>query len=153
MTTRRTAGIVSLAATMGLTLLLGACARGRARPEPSDLVSTDARPLTIRFDNGAREHVHVYLVGDKGEWLLGRVETGARRTFTIPAAARLASGSLVQLAVIAGERPTMQAARHPRAMITLALPASEIASQRWMLAQGQLASVPVPLGRLGAGDP
>jgi hypothetical protein len=132
---------------MGLTLVLGACARGPDRPGPSGLAPVEAPPLTIRFDNGAREHVHVYLIGEKGEWLLGRVETGARRTLTIPAAARTGGEALVQLAVVAGERPTLQASRHPWAMITLALPASEIVSQRWMLAQGQLASVPVARAR------
>jgi hypothetical protein len=153
MTTRRTRAIVSLAAGLSLTLALGACVREPARPALSGPESVAPPPLTIRFDNGAREHVHVYLIGEKGEWLLGRVETGARRALTIPAALRTGSEELVQLAVITGERPTQQAARHPRAMITLALPASEIVSQRWMLTQGQLASLPLPRRRGDAGGP
>jgi len=33
----------------------------------------DAGHLAIRFDNGERDYVRVYLVGEKREWLLGRV--------------------------------------------------------------------------------
>jgi hypothetical protein len=106
---------------------------------------------TIRFDNGAREHVHVYLIGEKREWLLGRVEAGTRGTLKIPAASRAASEGLVRLAVIAGERPTLQAARHARVMLALAQPAAEIVSQRWMLTQGQLTSLPLPRARVDVG--
>jgi hypothetical protein len=149
MTTRRTRTIVSLAA--GLSLALGACVRGQARPAADAPLSLEERPLAIRFDNGAREHVHVYLIGEKGEWLLGRVEAGGRRTLTIPEASLAGSVRFVRLAVIAGERPTLQAARNARAMITVAQPASEILSQRWMLTQGQLASLPLPRGQVDVG--
>jgi hypothetical protein len=48
---------------------------------------------------------------------------------------------MVRLAVIAGERPTLAAGRHPRAMLTLAQPAASILSQRWTLSQGALTSL------------
>jgi hypothetical protein len=111
----------------------------------------DGDPLTIRFDNGAREHVHVYLVGRHRQWLLGRVEPGARATLRIPKAALAGYLGVVQLAVLTGERLTLQAARHSRATFTVAQPASAILSQRWMFAQGQLTSLPFRGARVGAG--
>ncbi|MDQ3997096.1 MAG: hypothetical protein M3303_08755, partial [Gemmatimonadota bacterium] len=52
---------------------------------------------------------------------------------------------LVRLAVIMGGRLTLQAARDPRAQLTIAQPASAILSQQWRFAQGQL--TPLPLRR------
>lgn len=153
MTTPRTCPIVSLAAWLSLTLALGACVRGQAGPALDVPAAVQESPLTVRFDNGAREHVHVYLIGEKREWLLGRVEAGTRRTLRIPAASLAAGEGFVQLAVIAGERPTLQAARNARAMLALAQPASEIVSQRWMLTQGQLTSLPLPREQLDVGAP
>jgi hypothetical protein len=141
MTTSCRSAFVSIAATIAITLALGACVRAPSRPVPDALQSTDARPATIRFDNLGRERVHVYLIGATREWLLGRVEPGAIATLRIPEGA-LAEGSMfVRLAVLAGERLTFEAARHPRARLTVAQPASAILSQRWRFSQGQLTSL------------
>lgn len=140
MTTSCRRAFVSLAATI-ITLALGACVHAPSRPVPDPLRSTDALPLTIRFDNSARERVDVYLIGAKREWLLGRVEPGAIANLRIPEGA-LAEGSMfVRLAVLAGERLTLQAARHARASLTVAQPASAILSQRWKFSQGELTSL------------
>jgi hypothetical protein len=151
MTTPRTRAIVSLAAMMAVTLALGACVRGPSRPALDGPASMDGRSLTIRFDNDAREHVHVYLIGTQRQWLLGRVEAGARATLRLPEAALAGSPGFVQLAVLTGERMTLQAARHARATFTIAQPASAILSQQWMFAQGQLTSLPLGDARAGVG--
>jgi hypothetical protein len=153
MTTPRTRPIVSLAVWLSLTLALGACVRSRTGPAPDVSERMTAPSLAIRFDNDAREHVHVYLIGDRREWLLGRIEAGTRKTLEIPAASRAAGEGFVRLAVIAGERPTLQAARNPRAIIALAQPATEIVAQRWTLTHGQLTSLPVPREQAEAGAP
>jgi hypothetical protein len=101
----------------------------------------DEALLRFRFDNGGREHVHVYLIGEKREWLLGRVEAGAIATLRIPEESLVENASFVRLAVIAGEGVTLQAARNPRARLTLAQPASTILSQHWMFSQGNLTSL------------
>jgi len=106
-------------------------------------------PLTIPFDNYSREYVHVYLVdGRDRQWLLGRVEPWSQATLRVPAAALAGSTGFVQLAVLTSERITPQVARDPRAMLTVAQPASAILSLRWAFAQGQL--TPLPLGRARA---
>jgi len=130
MRTTSTVFLVSLA-------LFGACARA---PAPAtSILSVDARP-TIRFDNGERDYVHVYLVGASRQWLLGRVEAGAVATLRVPNEA-LAETEFVRLAVIRGQRLTLRAAGDPRARFTIAQPTTSILSQRWSLAQGELISV------------
>ncbi len=139
MTTPRTRAAVSLAAMMVLTLVSGACVRAPSRPvlQPSTTIEA-SRPLAIRFDNDAREHVHVYLIGERREWLLGRVEPGAIATLRIPEASLNGASRFVRLAVITGERMTLQAARDPRATFTVPQPASAVMSQQWKFAHGQL---------------
>jgi hypothetical protein len=152
MTTSRRRALVSLAATI-LVVALGACAGAAPRQAREGLAPTEARPLAIRFDNDGRDHVHVYLVGGRRQWLLGRVEPGAIATLRIPAAAFARHEGPVQLAVIAGGRATLQAARDPRVQLTIAQPASHIVSQQWMFAQGQLTSLGLPPSRATVGRP
>ena len=139
MPTLRRRALVSLVAAMTAALTLGACfqaASGRGGPSPMG-----DGPLAIRFDNGAGEHVHVYLIGEKRQWLLGRVEPGAIATLRIPEESLAGNAMFVRLAVIAGERLTLQAARNTRATLTLAQPMSAILSQQWSFSQGRLTSV------------
>ena len=103
-----------------------------------------AAAQTVRFDNQARSFVHVYLVGEKREWLLGRVEPGATATLRIPEEALQSNPGFVQLAVLAGTKATQQAARDPRAQLTIAQPASALMTQRWRLSQGLLSSTALP---------
>lgn len=138
MTTPRIRAAVSLAAMMVLTLVPGACVRTPSRPRLEAPATPESRPLAIRFDNAAREHVHVYLIGERREWLLGRVEPGAIATLRIPEASLAGGSRFVRLAVITGERMTPQAARDPRATFTVPQPASAVMSQQWKFAHGQL---------------
>ena len=143
MTTPRIRSSVSLAAVLSFAIALGACAPSRIASNPP--APAEGASVTLRFDNAARDYVHVYLVGDKREWLLGRVEPGARATLRIPDDALSASPGSVRLAVLQGQRVTLRAASEPGVAFTLAQPAGEIVSQRWTfsqpLASGQLTSM------------
>jgi hypothetical protein len=139
MTTFRRHAFVSSAVTITI-LTLGACVSASSRPVLDGPVSTGIGPLTIRFENSARERVDVYLIGAKREWLLGRVATGAIANLRLPEEA-IAEGWMVQLAVLPGERLTFAAARDPRAVLTVAQPAAAILSQRWTFSQGDLKSL------------
>jgi hypothetical protein len=140
MTTPRPHALVSLAATIAMTLTLGACAGAPAGAGLNDPSPAEATSLAIRFDNQARDFVHVYLVGQRREWLLGRVAPGATAALRIPEGALTDETGFVQLAVVTGGRVTQQAARDARAQLTIAQPAAMLASQRWRIAQGQLSS-------------
>jgi hypothetical protein len=137
MPTLRRRAFVSVIATMSLSLTVAGCfqlARG-GRSRQSDV------PPSIRFDNDAREHVHVYLIGEKREWLLGRVEAGAIAMLRIPEESLAGDLMFARLVVIPGEGITLRAARHVRATPTLAQPLLDIVSQRWRFSQGSLTSL------------
>jgi hypothetical protein len=147
MLTRRTARHVPLAVAAAATLALGACARGPAVAGAPAPTLADA-PAFIRFDNDAREHVHVYLVGEQREWLLGRVAPGARTTLRLPAASLTAPPGPMRLAVLTGQHPTLEAARRARpsvANVTIAQPIGTLLAQRWTYSQGQLAPQSTPV--------
>jgi hypothetical protein len=145
MTTPHPRAVVSIAATIAITLALGACVPGLSRPAFERPLPTGGGPLTIRFDNDAREYAHVYLVdGQQHQWLLGHVEPWSRVTLRIPPGAFVGSSGFMRLAVVTGERMTPHAALNPRATFTAAQPAAAIVSQRYLFAQGML--TPLPLG-------
>lgn len=138
MTTPRVHALVSVASTIVLTLGLAACAGAPVRAGLPDPAPAEATSLAIRFDNQATDYVHVYLVGQRREWLLGRVAPGATTALRIPEDALTDETGFVRLAVVAGGHVTLQAARDPRAQIGMAQLATTLASQRWRIAQGQL---------------
>ncbi|MBC7894072.1 MAG: hypothetical protein H7066_01595 [Cytophagaceae bacterium] len=152
MTTPRTRTLVSIAVTLTLTLAPAACFRGASRHAGDPPALTDRGSVALRFDNDAREYVHVYLIGARREWLLGRVEAGAVTRLRIPEESLVGSSEFMQLAVVTGGRVTMRAARDPRAMLTVAQPASAILSHQWKFVQGQLMPQRLPIVRDGARD-
>jgi hypothetical protein len=93
----------------------------------------------IRFDNDARTYVDVYLVGEMRERWLGRVAPSAHTTLRIPKGAESLFSGSVRLAVLAGSPLSMQAAREPRAMVTVPLPGPELLRQQWTFSQTQFA--------------
>jgi hypothetical protein len=139
MTTVRRGFLVSLVATT-ITAALG-CARAPLQSTLPASSAPEARPLTIRFENDEFQHVHVYLIGETRQWLLGRVEPGAKATLRIPEESVAGDWMFARLAVLKGEPVTLQAARHPRATLTVKQPAAGILSQRWWFAQGALTSL------------
>ena len=147
MTTPRIRPVVSLATALCVALTMGACAS--APPHIASDVSdssADAAPQSVRFDNTGREFVHVYLIGQEREWLLGRVEPGARKTMRIPDEALADDAGMMQIAVIVGERVSLGAKRASRTIFTVAQPRGSLLSQRWTFSQtpatGQLTSLP-----------
>jgi ABC-type uncharacterized transport system auxiliary subunit len=149
MTTLRRRSLVSSAAAVTLALTLGGCVSAPSRLVVDDPAPAEGLPTAFRFDNEAQDYVHVYLITPQREWLLGRVEAGARATLRLPDAAVAEGAGSVRLAVLVGERVTQQAAASARAVISIPEAATTILSQRWTfsnaLAQGQL--TPLPRGR------
>jgi hypothetical protein len=143
--------VVSVVVSMIVTNVLTACGGGRsslASDDPAAAVAAAVSP-TIAFDNDAREHVQVYLVSDKRQWYLGRVEPGARRTLRVPDEAALTSPQRLQLAVMVGQPITPHVSGDPRAMFTISQPAAGLFSQDWSIAQGQLIAAPIRRARVG----
>ena len=146
MTTQRPYTLVSRTAITILTLTLAACTGSPSRMATYGPSPVEARALTIRFDNQARDYVHVYLVGQRRECLLGRVEPGAVAALRLPDDVFDSDPGFVRLAVLAGGGVSQAAARDPRAQFTISQDPSLLLTRHWQFAQGQLTS----LGRSAA---
>ena len=137
--------------SMFAVLSLGACTthtRGPAgRTDGAEPMRV--RPLSIRFMNESRERIHVYLVGERREWLLGRVEPGTVAWLALPTRSLTGEAGNLRLAVLAGSPPSLQAGREPGAVQSLAEPASAILEREWTFTHGQLVSL-WPPGRRAA---
>jgi len=133
---RLTVSAISLAAA----LAFGACA---GRPSPTTWSGTPARAgqgETIDFVNEATSYVDVYLVGETRQWWLGRVAPGTRTTLRIRDDVLAATSGYLRLAVLSGASLSLQAARDPRATLTIPQPALSLLDQRWTFRQSQLAA-------------
>ena len=150
MTTIRSRSLVSIAAALTLTLAAG-CAGSSTHSALNDPAVAAARPAAIRFQNEARQYVHVYLVSQNQQWLLGRVEPGARATLRIPVEATSNDTWQMQLAVLAGDRVTMQVASKPLAQFTIAQPTGQLLAQKWIFTQLNGQATAQLLGRMTSG--
>jgi hypothetical protein len=141
MTTSHARPLVSLAAALAITLMLGCASAGSPRtPEGAD--TGERPPLTIIFDNEAHDYVRVYLVTVRRQWLLGRVEAGTRTSLAIPEAALAEDARVMWLTVLPAGRMTGNVANDPRAVTATAEPVTKILSQRWTFANGGLEWLP-----------
>jgi hypothetical protein len=141
MTTPRIRALVSVAATVISTLGLGACVPAASRAALEQPSPVESGSPAFRFDNDGREHVDVYLVSVRREWLLGRVQPGAIAVLHIPYEALDEDLGPVRLAVLSGGRRTTRVIAEPRAELTLSQPVSAIVAQRWQFAGSQLMSL------------
>lgn len=137
MTTRPARALVS-----GFAILaLGACTTPTIRPRSEEATPVRGRPLSIRFMNESRERIHVYLVGERREWMLGRVEPGTVAWLALPTKSLTGEGGRLRLAVLAGAAASLQAGRDPRAVQSMIEPATAILEREWSFTQGQLVSL------------
>ena len=132
-------------------LALGACTAHTSAPRArsDEAAPVAGRALSIRFLNESRDRIHVYLVGERREWLLGRVEPGTVAWLALPTKSMTGEGGRLRLAVLAASGPSLQAGRDPRAVQSMVQPATAILEREWSFAQGQLFSL-LPQARRSA---
>ena len=130
--------IVSLVAVLGGTFVFGGCASSASQVSLAPEAS-----LTILFDNAEQSYVDVYLVGERRQWRLGRVEPGAHAILRIPEAALTDAPGFVRLAVLEGASLSLEPSRDRRAVLTIAQPRSQLTAQRWTFSKFQSASLQI----------
>jgi hypothetical protein len=102
---------------------------------------SDARPLALRFTNQGHARLHVYLVGEKRDWLLGRVEAGMTTWLAVPVRTLASDAGTMRIAVLAGAPPTLRAEREARTVASMAETVASLLTRRWTFTQGQLVSL------------
>lgn len=114
-------------------LLLISCApsprMALARPEPA---------RTITFHNNGRERVQVYLIGQKEDWLLGRLEPLERAQLRLPASSFVETDEAVVLAVLPGWSRSLSPRTDWRAVRSIEERGSQLPGAEWRFVNGQL---------------
>jgi hypothetical protein len=148
-------GIVSAVSMVSLAVagIVTPAITGCARMQQPVAWDASAQRAAFRFDNEGDRQVDVFLVADQREWRLGRVAPGARMTLRIPEEAITSATGFVRLAVVTGDPMSVQGARDPRAIVTIAQPVSQLLLQRWTFVQGQGRTPQVLAARADGGHP
>ena len=123
-------------------LCLASCA-GRLGPSAPAVQD----PPAIEFYNESIEPVRVYLLGVRGEWHLGLVESSQSARLRLPQGVSLGRREAIRLAVIPGTSRSMQPSIDRRAFVTIGEPLSDLLVRRWIFTAGHLMSQPQFIGR------
>jgi hypothetical protein len=111
-------------------------------PHP-DLEPTAA---TLTFRNQSRERIYVYLIEEREERLLGRLEQLETARLRLPARSSVGEGGMIRLAVVAGEASRLQPSRDSRAILSVYLPVQSLVGQNMAFVAGQLTGPWSPRG-------
>ena len=112
---------------------LASCAPHQ-RVEPAPLTGAGA----ITFRNSGRDRIQVYLVGERENWLLGRLEPLETARLRLPASWFVATGEAVVLAVLPGWSRSLAPRADRRATLSIAEPGGDLAGEEWIFVNGQL---------------
>lgn len=97
-----------------------------------------APSATITFHNQGRDRVQVYLVGEKEDWLIGRLEPLQTARLALPRFGFESSPQAVAIAVVPGWSRTLQPRREPRATLSIDEVNDDLPGQEWIFVNGQL---------------
>lgn len=119
-------------AAFAAALITASCVQHHAAP-PEDPAPT----VTITFRNQSRDRVQVYLIGDKEDWLLGRLESLQTAHLRLPESAFLTTQP-VMLAVVPVWSRNLQPRRDPRAILSIKQTMIDWPGMEWIFVGGQL---------------
>jgi hypothetical protein len=122
-------GVIAVAACLVSTscVRLGGSASGDLAPR-----------ATITFHNQGRERVQVYLVGEKEDWFIGRLEPLETARLALPQFGFTSASRSVALAVLPGWSKNLEPRRDPRATFSIDEVTDGLAGEEWFFVSGQL---------------
>lgn len=122
-------GVSTLAACLVIASCASPGAKSAGRPEPS---------ATITFHNQARDRIQIYLVGEKEDWLIGRLEPLQTAHLALPQFGIASAPLGVALVVIPGWSGNAQPRRDPRAAVSIDQVSDNLPGEEWIFLNGQL---------------
>lgn len=93
---------------------------------------------TITFHNHTGDRIQVYLIGEKANWLLGRLEPYQTARLQLPGSSAAAPREPVSLAVIPGWSRTLQPGRDGRAALSIKDFSDNLPGEEWFFTAGQV---------------
>src|SRR5512138_905300 len=122
-------GVSTLAACLVIASCASPGAKSAGRPEPS---------ATITFHNQGRDRIQIYLVGEKEDWLIGRLEPLQTAHLALPQFGIASAPLGVALVVIPGWSGNAQPRRDPRAAVSIDQVSDNLPGEEWIFLNGQL---------------
>ena len=119
--------------TVAACLLSASCVQ-HGRSAPGEL----APSATITFHNQGRDRVQVYLVGEKEDWLIGRLEPLETARLPLPQFGFASAPQAVALAVVPGWTRNLQPRRDPHATVSIDEISDNLAGEEWIFVNGLL---------------
>src|SRR5437763_11833853 len=120
-------------AALAAVILIASCAQHQP---PSLQTSTPVR--TITFHNNGRDRIQVYLVGEKENWLLGRLEPMESVRLRLPESMSEETPEAVVLAVLPGWSRNLAPSRDRRAALSITEVSDNLPGEEWTFVNGQL---------------
>ena len=120
-------------ASLAASVLIASCA-SHQHPEPPAPTRTE----TIVFQNRSGDRIQVYLIGDKQDWLLGRLDPMETARLRLPASEWRESREAVVLAVLPGWTKSLAPRSASHATLSIAEIASNLPGGHWSFVNGQL---------------
>lgn len=126
-------GNIRRVSTLAACLLIASCAlpgaKSTGRPEPS---------ATITFHNQGRDRIQVYLVGEKENWMIGRLEPLQTAHLALPRFGFASAPLGVALVVLPGWSGSQQPRLDPQAAISNDEVSDNLPGEEWIFVDGQL---------------
>ena len=119
--------------TLAACLLIASC----ALPGANSTRQT-APSATITFRNEGRDRIQVYLVGEKQDWLIGRLEPLQTARLPLPEFGFASASQTVTLTVVPGWSGNAQPRRDPRAAVSIDQVSDNLPGEEWIFLNGQL---------------
>lgn len=122
-------GVITVAACLlnASCVKLGGSAPGELAPSAA-----------ITFHNQGRDRVQVYLVGEKEDWLIGRLEPLETARLPLPQFGFASAPQAVAVVVVPGWSRNLQPRRDPHAAVSIDETSDKLAGEEWIFVNGQL---------------
>jgi hypothetical protein len=120
-------------AALAAVILIASCAQHQpSSPQPS----TPAR--TITFHNHGRDRIQVYLVGEKENWLLGRLEPMESARLRLPESVSDQTREAMVLAVLPGWSRNLAPSRDRHAALSMTEVGMNLPDEEWSFVNDQV---------------
>ena len=120
-------------ATLAAGILMASCMQHQMALEGQRISAG-----TITFHNQSRDRVQVYLIAEKTDWLLGRLESLETAHLRLPESSSAAGEGTVVLAVLPGWSRSLAPRGDRRATLSLKEFIDDLPGQEWIFVNGQL---------------
>lgn len=114
-------------------ILLASCAQHRIAS-----MNDPSSAETITFHNSGRERIQVYLVGQKDDWLLGRLEPMETAHLRLPEASAAPTDEAMALAIVPGWSRSLAPRSDRRATLSILEYRHALPGEEWSFVNGQL---------------